>query len=635
MVSDGFYITELRLAGRNKKNASVVFSKGLNVISGPSDTGKTYIFECINYMFGGSDELPVFAENVGYTSIFLEIESYSGEPKTLKRVIGESKLQLYESRIDEVSQLQDFIDLKGVHDSKDDNNISSYLLTFNNIESMKLRKNQRGEKVSFSFRNFTRLIMTSEERIISKVSPILSGRSTEKTSELSAFKAILTGVDDSDREEIEDPKIHRTRLEGKLEIVKSLILNLSNDLDEKRLILKDFNSNDIEVHIDELSERISNNSKHINEKMGKRKELWEQEQEINSRLLMLEELLTRFHLLKKSYYSDLERLKFIIEGDHYISQLHDSNCPICNNTIDQDALHFIEHSHTAQIDNLQKACVEESNKLKSQVLDLNDTVNTLSSELQDKRVIADELNRKIVEIDYFIQSELKPVVVMGKEQLKTLFDIKKIFQEIEINEERIVEYHKTQREIIRELGKENVKLKFVDEISDEIYIGLADEIKKLLEAWNYPDLTGVSFDQKEHDIIVSGKQRKNHGKGYRAILNAAFSVGLMKYIRKNSLKHPGLLILDTPLTTYKERNTADFAQDNEEIPLDMKQAFFKDLSSLKGDYQIIILENVEPIKEVQSQMNYIHFTKVVGVGRYGFIPLDTDKSDSRLPYSLI
>lgn len=625
MEPGGFYINELRLTGHKKKSASVVFRKGLNIISGPSDTGKTYIFECINYMFGGSDEPPVFDENIGYTTIFLEIESYSGEQRTLKRVIGESRLQLYESRIDEIGPLQNFVDLKDTHDSKDENNISSYLLTFNNIESMKLRKNQRGEKVSFSFRNYTRLIMTSEERIISKISPLLSGRNTEKTSELSAFKAILTGVDDSDREEIEDPKIHRTRLEGKLEIVKSLIKNLSNDLDEKRKTLKDINLNDIEAHIDQLSERITNIGKHINEKMGERKGLWEQEQEIKSRLIMLEELLARFELLKKSYRSDMERLTFIVEGDHYVSQLYDSNCPICNNTINQDAIYFIEHSHATQIENLQKACSEESNKLKSQIADLNDTVNTLNIELQEKLLMADELNRKIEEIDLFIQSELKPVVVIEKEQLKSLFDMKKYFQEIEINEKRIVEYHETQRELIHELGKKNVKLKFVDEISHDIYNGLADEIKKLLEAWNYPDLTGVSFDQKEHDIVVSGKQRKNYGKGYRAILNAAFSIGLMKYTRKNGLKHPGLLILDTPLTTYKERNTADVVLDeNEEIPLDMKQAFFKDLSSLKDDYQIIILENIEPLKEVQAGMNYIHFTKVSGVGRYGFIPLNSD-----------
>ncbi|GMX65359.1 hypothetical protein Elgi_46290 [Paenibacillus elgii] len=50
----------------------------------------------------------------------------------------------------------------------------------------------------------------------------------------------------------------------------------------------------------------------------------------------------------------------------------------------------------------------------------------------------------------------------------------------------------------------------------------------MLENWNYPDLKGVSIDQ---DLIVSGKKRKNHGKGYRAILNAAFIIAIMKYMR--------------------------------------------------------------------------------------------------------
>lgn len=625
MAAEGFYITELRLTGRNKINASVIFRKGLNVISGASDTGKSYIFQCINYVFGSSDEPKEIDESMGYSTIYLEIESYLGETKTLKRDIGEPKIQVYDCKIDEITPLQDFIDLKGSHDPKDDNNISTFLLSFNNIESMKLRKNQRGEKVAFSFRNFVRMIMINEEKIISEISPILSGIPTNKTAELSAFKAVLTGVDDSGGLELEDPKIYKTRLEAKLEIINNLIQKLRKEIEEKKELVIDLDSNNLDLQIEQVSERIADNSKIINENMEERKRIWEEEQEIKSRILMLEELVGRFDLLKKSYLSDLDRLQFIIEGDHFISQLYDSNCPICNNTINQEAFNFLEHNHAIQVENLQIACEEESDKLRSQLLDLNDTVSTLKSELEEKRASARELNQKIAQIDQFIQKELKPISVIAMEHLKFLLNTKKLFHEIEINEKRILEYQITQRDIMHELSKKNVKIQYVNEISEEIYKDFSNEIKTLLENWNYPDLTSVSFDHETHDLVVSGKKRKNHGKGYRAILNAAFTIGLMKYTRKLGLKHPGMVILDSPLTTYKEKSRENiFLEESDDIPLDMKQAFFNNLSTIKGDYQIIILENVEPNRNVQSKINYIHFTKDPSVGRYGFIPLDTE-----------
>ncbi|NTZ20790.1 hypothetical protein EXW96_25715 [Paenibacillus sp. JMULE4] len=558
MAAEGFYITELRLTGRNKINASVIFRKGLNVISGASDTGKSYIFQCINYVFGSSDEPKEIDESMGYSTIYLEIESYLGETKTLKRDIGEPKIQVYDCKIDEITPLQDFIDLKGSHDPKDDNNISTFLLSFNNIESMKLRKNQRGEKVAFSFRNFVRMIMINEEKIISEISPILSGIPTNKTAELSAFKAVLTGVDDSGGPELEDPKIYKTRLEAKLEIINNLIQKLRKEIEEKKELVIDLDSNNLDLQIEQVSERIADNSKIINENMEERKRIWEEEQEIKSRILMLEELVGRFDLLKKSYLSDLDRLQFIIEGDHFISQLYDSNCPICNNTINQEAFNFLEHNHAIQVENLQIACEEESDKLRSQLLDLNDTVSTLKSELEEKRASARELNQKIAQIDQFIQKELKPISVIAMEHLKFLLNTKKLFHEIEINEKRILEYQITQRDIMHELSKKNVKIQYVNEISEEIYKDFSNEIKTLLENWNYPDLTSVSFDHETHDLVVSGKKRKNHGKGYRAILNAAFTIGLMKYTRKLGLKHPGMVILDSPLTTYKEKAEKTF-----------------------------------------------------------------------------
>lgn len=54
---------------------------------------------------------------------------------------------------------------------------------------------------------------------------------------------------------------------------------------------------------------------------------------------------------------------------------------------------------------------------------------------------------------------------------------------------------------------------------EEFTIGVQD----LLREWNYPDLTRVTFNQETLDLIISGKDRGNQGKGLRAIGYAAFA----------------------------------------------------------------------------------------------------------------
>ena len=57
---------KLTLSGDGKKNATITFNKGLNVISGDSDTGKTYAFQCIDYMLGKENPPKEIIEAKGY-----------------------------------------------------------------------------------------------------------------------------------------------------------------------------------------------------------------------------------------------------------------------------------------------------------------------------------------------------------------------------------------------------------------------------------------------------------------------------------------------------------------------------------------------------------------------------------------
>lgn len=47
-----YYIEELKLYLKNGKTSIIKFGKGLNIIYGESNTGKSMIYNCLDYMMG-------------------------------------------------------------------------------------------------------------------------------------------------------------------------------------------------------------------------------------------------------------------------------------------------------------------------------------------------------------------------------------------------------------------------------------------------------------------------------------------------------------------------------------------------------------------------------------------------------
>ena len=72
----GFVLRRLTLIGPGKAPAQVPFTRGLNVIAGPSNTGKSFIAQCLDYALGsGKPPKEDVPEAEGYSSVVLEIEA--------------------------------------------------------------------------------------------------------------------------------------------------------------------------------------------------------------------------------------------------------------------------------------------------------------------------------------------------------------------------------------------------------------------------------------------------------------------------------------------------------------------------------------------------------------------------------
>jgi hypothetical protein len=104
------------------------------------------------------------------------------------------------------------------------------------------------------------------------------------------------------------------------------------------------------------------------------------------------------------------------------------------------------------------------------------------------------------------------------------------------------------------------------------------------------------YDTEGEDIVISGKARKDDGKGYRAITYAAFMVGVLRQANQKHRRHPGFIVMDSPLVTYREPDEN------------------------MGDGQVIVLENEEPPEDLRNSIAYTAFTKNRNTGRYGLFP---------------
>lgn len=601
-------ITALRLIGNGVPDATADFHCGLNVVSGPSDTGKTFIFQCINYMLGGSLIPTQIPESEKYESIMLSLRMDNGTEAVLKRSIkgGAFTLQLPGSPT---------LVLKEKHAPMKCDTISHFLLNGVGLSGKYIRTNAQGKNRELSFRDLSDFILVDEEVVISKISPIFSGQYTSKTAETSAFRLLLSGNDDSSIISLkEDIKIEKGRKEGIEEIVNELqaknaaqILSLNLDGDEVE-IKRQFER--IGITFNELSIAISNDQFSVTTTAETRNLALESLRKIESRINVLSELQKRFGLLSNQYQSDLRRLNAISEAGFRLGQMNEKCCPVCGALAEHQDLENL----CISTEDIVASCNAESSKIISLYADLQLTMNENNqamllhnTEKEQKRQIFEKANHELNDC-------LLPKLQLALQSFRDLQEKRDLYQ-------LAIALYKQNAELSLRLNGINntksttqTKSSFSETATSEIEL-LCKDCENILRSWKFPNLTRVTFSENKQDLIISGRMRDSHGKGVRAVIHAAFNLAILRYCLSNSKPHPGFVVIDSPLVVYRQPDTdeEDIAQSN------LKDEFYRSIANDFKDSQVIILENEDPPADILSNANVIKFTKSKQ-GRYGFIP---------------
>ena len=588
-----FYIEKIIVTGSGKTDSIIELSNGVNIIYGPSNTGKTYIVKCIDYMFGSERE-PIDI-STGYQYIKIIVRTQCGTI-TMSRKIGENKIEV-SSNDNNVPSGKYATKASRTNYGKTINSVWLSLIGINDLHLV--ISNENYKKQILSWRTFSHMFMLTETKIISEYSAILSGRDTSNTAVIASLIFLLSGQDFAETETKDTKEIKESKKNAVKAYINKELFRLSERNQELLAQLKENPNIDIAVEIEKIMAEISTNEKRINSSIEENQKILAQLYEKNENLSECNVLLNRYDELTTQYDADLKRLNFIVDGEANLNASFSTHCPFCDGEV-------VVKKNQNYID----AAKSDYKKIKLQAKDLESASKELRSEKLSLEQEIGTLMAKKKSIEELIGKELKPQVFNLKEKLSTYKDAIECQKEIDILKK--LSEQKTADMIENDTDEES-ELKFkVKEHLDYSFINeLSNGIKSFLENCNYDNLLSVIFDKADMDIVINGKKKSSNGKGYNAYFNSVVAIVLSRYMESKAKYSPDFLVLDSPILSLKEKETKKPSET-------MRNTLFENIVDNQKGIQTIVIENEIP--EINyKDANIIHFTKEKNNGRYGFL----------------
>lgn len=601
-------IRKILLRGGSVEDACVEFDSGANILAGESDTGKSFLISCLDYIFGAEKLKKNLKEAAAYTHLFVEFENSDRKVLTLERALAGGSLLAHDVKISEIREKGAVISpaRKGRSRGPD---VTSVLFPFAKIKEARLRKNARGETQRFSIRTLAPLFLVDEVSIIDEHSPVTGRPSFDDTARKRMFSYLLTGVDDDGIAAAEKNEIVKARLHAKLEIVQELI----RPLDERfRAIAGSFsipNSPDDELDdmIFALTEEVEAATAEISRLHQDAQTATANTLRAESQLLGVAEIQSRYSLLEERYRSDLKRLDFLAEGSHYFDSLQEVPCPLCEQMIAPPHLHSEGAHALISGQEIRNSAAAEAAKIHAYLAGLEKAMGSVEQRKDELELEKSEAYTKLLILQEDLTRNLTPQLANTAGHLESLLE-RRAERDVERAEFRRWADLRALQTNLHESLLDSAQPKFEwDGLSSQSLAQLCTEIEAVLIEWKWSSSPRVSFDEEEYDIVVDGQPRQSHGKGVRAVLYSAFAIGLLRYCANNGKPHPGVVVIDSPLTSYKKKAAAAVSGADGPVSAGVEEGFWSSLSRVPKTLQIIVIENKEPPASVAEQVHYEWF----------------------------
>lgn len=612
MTAKRFSLVHLTFAGGAVPPASVAFADRATVVRGPSDTGKSFIVAAIDFMLGGGTPPSEIPQSAGYTLVLLGIRTQDDRIYTLARQISGGDFDLYEGDRRGMPVGPPRERLKAKHKTGSTDTVSYFLLSLIALTDQKIRRNADNATSAFTFRNMAHLCVIDETSMQAERAPVYSDVTTNRTSDVSALKLILEGQDDSHLVAVPNARERKQVSSARDGVLDRLIDELEKELEgvDDLTQLRD-QIQRVELSLESATQSVDGTSTESRILASRIAATEREVLSLESRLVEIDELRSRFELLERQYESDAARLEMIAEAGSLLGFFRPGTCAFCGAEA--------EHQHLNETVAVNSTAFKESveaEQTKTALLTVG-----LESTLQDLSVERDATARRVRAFEDAIASaritltELDSRLQPVQRELRQYITARSYLEKQVGLYQQIDKLETLRRQLQDETRKETATTAELMRLSS--VAGLSGEIATRLGAWGFPDGDRARYDRSEQDVVTGDQLRAAHGKGVRAILHAAFTLGLAQYCATEARPHPGFVVLDSPLVTYRPPERGGDPTEN--VPATFVDDFYNDIES-NVDCQVIIFENIAPATGPSDGWRDVSFSKNSGLGRYGFFP---------------
>lgn len=588
-----FYISKVTAYKHDGGESSIQFEDGVNIIYGPSNTGKTLILKYINFLFG-SNNIP--DSNIQIDKVSIDIKSLSGSSAIFSRKLNENKIHISNSSIENVTD--------GEYSLKGKKSISDVYLSLVGIKPPVniFTAQDYTNKQTLTWNSLKSFFFLSESNVTNESVYFATPNFFNQTAELGCLQFLIDGIERKLPEEFEDSEKKNIKKTTLIEYIKQELVDLEKQRKNLVNVSMQINNSELETIIKEKNKLLTEATSNLNILLEEDSNLGKEYTTAQDEILELELLLGRLYELETQYISDIERLNFIIDGEKVRKNIpQNTKCPYCDNTLQPKV-------HKTYI----LAETKELEKVKKNLQELRETIKYNEREkdtLHSKLVIINSSRVEIYHKISSVQSEIQRVV-------ESVSELKELLQ-LSSNIEAIDKMMEKQQEKLTNLEsdsvpKPSVKFEIKSEFEETFFKSVEKFMDDIIKNTDFENYESVKIDRKSFDIKINGeKAKKNQGKGYRAFLNSLYANAITYYLSQKGKYSPGFLFLDSPILTLKEEERNQDSSDS------MKKELLKSLIDYADTRQIIIMEN--DIPEIDySKVNLIEFTKNNNKGRYGF-----------------
>lgn len=601
-----FYIEKLVVSGGGHKATILDFKPGLNFILGPSNTGKSLVMDCIDYVFGFTPKKnrpsKIVDNNYGYERIALHLATDKGTV-ILERKIGDSKIT-----VSGTDPTVDHGTYSVGHTAKKNIN-AVYLHLLGIDEPHSVRSAETGEKTQeLTWRSMLHLFFIRQADVARETSSLLAPGSVGHTASAAVLLFLLTGKDANNLTAAEDPKISAAKKKALIGYIQEKVEELAKRRDKLEELLSFSNSTNPHANVEQVRKNITELQTQLDLATKESQQIMSDIYEWNGKLSESRTVEHNFAVLRHQYQSDIRRIGFIVDGAANISMTRRKvKCPICG-----------EETERVKDTTFIDASAAELEKIKRHLSELSDAQRSV--EHQQESIIATirALEEKKDAIDKLITEQLQPELSSFEKALEEQMKLIRLTSELDIVRQNETQYRselfKKESEDAAEPSKHNI----YEDYDYEIIHGFEEKLREILKAAKIGGAESARLNMENFDIEIGGyKKAVSMGGGFCGILNTITTLAMSAYLIDLDRNAPGFYAVDSSLTQLSE---AEYKEQSETI----KQNFIKYLITHAHERQVIILEQTKrmPFVPSENEVEHVHvirFTRNKGEGRYGFL----------------